>query len=307
MPSRRSSRQSSRRPPRRRGWGLQAGAVVGVLAAVALAFVGGYKFGSARNAFRGAAKDDPSQASAPSDPAARAAALDLLDQAYAARFEERPEDALALAQRARAADPRVPGVDLVVAEVAFDSRRFADLRKYAQRAVEQKQYAGEAQTLLGLEKWLTRNSADFAAASLIDDDVSRLFNLAGEENYFDPLPRFFHGDTLRESGQHDAGKRRADEAQHRLQPWHSSLLISLKAALAADEAGLPLHATDSPVTNLGARDAVLGLRAAVIEGAPETGDRATRLRGFLTIQQAKLLLSDPAFGSNASTAPTPLP
>ena len=61
------------------------------------------------------------------------------------------------------------------------------------------------------------------------------------------------------------------------------------------------------MTNLGARDAVLGLRAAVIEGAPETGDRATRLRGFLTIQQAKLLLSDPAFGSNASTAPTPLP
>lgn len=282
-------------------------AVIGVLAAVALAFVGGYEFGGPRTAIRSAAKENLSRASAPSDSAARAAALDLLDQAYAARFEERPEDALALVQRARAADPNVPGVDLVVAEIAFDSRRFADLHKYAQRAVERKQYAGQAHTLLGLEKWLTREPDDLATASFFDD-VSRLFNTASEKNYFDPLILFFYGDVLREAGQHDVGNQRAHEALHRLNAWDSSLLISLRAALAADEAGLPPGATDSPVTNLDARDAVLGLRAALIEGAPDTGNKAGRLRDFLTFQQAKLLLSDPALGSNSrATAPPHLP
>lgn len=303
MPRRRSRSRKRGRPSRSFRFPIARWSVsfVVVLAVIGSFFLG-YQSGKVPRLARAGAP--PPAASADAD--ARASALDLLYQAYAARFEQRTDDAVDLLRRARDADPLLPGIDMAAAELAFDTRNFSDVRKFAGRA-RKGQYAGQANALLGLEKWLTRDSADFAAASLIDD-VSRLFAAASEENYFDPLILFFCGDVLRESGQHDAGKRRAEEAQHRLQPWHSSLLISLQAALAADEAGLPPAATDSPLANIGAREAALGLRAALAKGAPDMGERIARLRGFLTAQQAALLLSDPALGSNLSvTAPFPLP
>ena len=273
---------------------------------VVLAILGSFFFGYQSGKVPHLARTGAPAPAASADADARASALDLLDQAYAARFEHRADDAVDLLRRARDADPLLPGIDIAAAELAFDTRNFSDLRKFAGRA-RKGQYAGQANALLGLEKWLARNSADLDAASLLQD-VSSLFTAAGSENYFDPAPRFFYGDVSRESGQHEEGNRYAHEALHRLEPWHSSLVISLKSAMAADEAGLPPAATDSPLTNIGAREAVLGLRAALAKGAPDMGERIARLRGFLTAQQAALLLSDPALGSNISvTAPFPLP
>lgn len=303
MPRRRSRSRKRGRPSRSFRFPIARWSVsfVVVLAVIGSFFLG-YQSGKVPRLARAGAP--PPAASADAD--ARASALDLLDQAYAARFEQRTDDAVDLLRRARDADPLLPGIDMAAAELAFDTRSFSDLRKFAGRA-RKSQYAGQANALLGLEKWLTRDSGDFAAASFLDD-VSRLFAAASEENYFDPLILFFCGDVFRESGGHDVGNQRAHAALHRLNAWDSSLLISLRAALAADEAGLPPGATDSPVTNLDARDAVLALRAALTEEVPYPGGKADRVRGFLTVRQARLLLSDPVIGSNAgATVSPPLP
>lgn len=278
-----------------------AGVIVGVLAA----FFGGYIFGSSGPQSGIEATQPSLQTAVPSDPAARATALELLEQAYAARFEQRPKEALALVRRARETDPMVPGADLVAAEIAFDTRQFADLREYALRAVRLRQYAGQANALLGLEKWLTRSTDSFGASASFDD-AAGLFATAAGDSHFDPLIRFFHGDVLRESGQHDEGKQRAQESLLRLHPWDSATIISLKSALATDEANLAPVAAESLVVSAGARDASLGIRKAIVQGdIGSASTEAGRLRVFVTTQQVNFLLSDPALGT-AQGSPVPV-
>jgi len=277
-------------------------AVAGILAA----FVGGYQFGNSAQRPGVDAKPAPLQTTVPSDPAARATALALMEQAYAARFDQQPEEALALVRRARDADPIVPGADLVAAELAFDTRQFVDLREYALRAVRLRQYAGQAKALLGLEKCLAR-SADSFGSSASFEDAAGLFAAAATDSHFDALIRFFHGDVLRESGQHNEGKQRAQEALGRLHPWDSATIISLKSALAMDEANLAPVAAESLVVSAGARDAAVGIRKAIVQGdIGSASTEAGRLRGFVTTQQATFLLSDPAL-STVQGSPVPVP
>jgi tetratricopeptide (TPR) repeat protein len=266
--------------------------IIATIMCSALAFFAGYQAGGKGARSRKTADALRLPAALPPDSPARATALDLLDQAYAARFEGRQEDAVELLRRARSADPLVPGADLVAAEIAFDARNFSDLRKFTARAAKQEHYAGQAHALLGLEKWLTRNTASVEASS--SEEAKALFATACRESPYDPLVLFFYGDILRESGQHDEGKRRALEAVYRLHPWHSALVVSLKAALAADEARLPLNITDSPVSNAPARDAVLALRNAVRAGS-DAQSQSSALRRFVTVGQLELLASDSAF------------
>lgn len=299
--SRRSSGRSSRGPARRQGWSGPALLLTGLVAGALAAFVGGYHVGGlGLQAGRGAA-----QATDPSDPAARATALELLEQAYSARFNQQPLEALALVRRAREADPMVPGADLVAAEIAFDTRQFADLREYALRAVRLRQYAGQANALLGLEKWLTRSAHSFGASASFED-AAGLFATAAADSHFDPLIRFFHGDVLRESGQHDEGKRQAQESLHRLHPWDSASILSLKSALATEEANTPPGAGDSLAVNAGARDAALAIQRATARGDSRAAtEEAGRLRSFVTTRQADFLLSDPALGA-VSGSPQPI-
>lgn len=284
----RQDRYSTSRRVRRR---LLVYALPAVLVGAALAFFAGYRLASAPRA-----KGKKAAATGVIvETVARTKALDLLDRAYTARFEDRKEDAAELLRQARSVDPAVPGADMIAAELASDTLNFSDLRKFATRAATQKQYAGQARALLALEKWLTR-SADALEALSFADAVRALFDESCNDGPFDPLTRFFYADVLRQTGRLEEGNARALEAFRRLHPWHSATMISVKSALAKDEAGTAseVAAQQGQGTNYSADSAAVALRRA-LNSQTDATDQVAALGRLLTAKQLDILFLDSAF------------
>lgn len=172
----------------------------------------------------------------PSDPAARGVALREIDEALRARHEKRTSGALAALDRARRADPSLPGLQVAFAEIAFNEREFSELRKAAAAAQADAGQAAAASVLLGVEKWLSRGGGDREMLSAADSASAR-FAEATETDFFAPAAWYFQADVLRYAGREDEGRSCAVGALHRYQPWDSADILAAKAIFASAELG----------------------------------------------------------------------
>lgn len=163
-------------------------------------------------------------------------AVDAIDEAVRAKYEKRASGALSALDRARRADPAVPGLEVVFAEIAFDEKQFAEMRVAAAEAKKKSDHAAAANVLLGMDKWRDRGRRDREMAAAADS-ACVYFDDAAEEDFFAAQARFFGGDVLRYAGREKEGGRRALSALHRFGPWDSSDVIAAKAILASAEAG----------------------------------------------------------------------
>jgi hypothetical protein len=286
---RRRSRGSSR--ARRRKHTIIVIAFSATAVAFAASFVAGNAWGLHRmRAFAaraGAAQNEPS------DRVARATALDAIDEAVTANYEGRKDQALAAIERARAADPAAPALDILRAQLALEAGNIGEARSFALASKQRQENVAGASLFLALDAWSGRG-ADDARQSQAIDTANLYFVEGAEANLFDSSLWFFWGDLLRSAGREKEGQMRASEALHRLNLWDSHLMLSLWLVSAADEGGLDLGEITMSGENLPARGALRALTQAVAEGIdPKLSFVA--LQSFLTLKQAEMMSAEMNF------------
>ncbi len=218
----RASRKAVRR--RRKLVGLFIGAG---LCAVTVAFVVGYL-----NASR-AVLAAPTVSVAAVDPASRTEALRLLDEALQARHEERFNAAANAAQAARQTDETLPGVDMMIAEIAFKQHDAGVAERAARAALARGENVSSANLLLALQAWRLRAERR-KSASEAADEAARWLAEAASAQPSDEAVWFFWGEMMRFVGREDQAHRLLLEARHRTQPWKSSSTLEAKQRLAAE-------------------------------------------------------------------------
>lgn len=227
----------------------------------------------------------------------RTEALRLVDDAARAKYEERTDDALAAAAAARESDPTVPGVDVLVGELALLAKQPETMKRAAQEALRRGHNVASAKLLLALDKWMSRGQRGTSVEA--GSAAAQLLSEASDAELSNMEIMFFWGDIERYAGREDRAHDRLLGALHRQQPWLSETIIAAKMQLAADEAGgapkdsggrgASANATSAPVG-----DAVTTLRRAVLAGADPQPPLA-KLHSLSTAWQSKLLLADQAF------------
>ena len=165
-------------------------------------------------------------------------ALRLIDEAVRAKYEDRTEEALRIAQRARAVDPSVRGVDILVGEIAIESpdtekRREALLA--ANRALDRGEDTAGARLILALGTWQEQDGED-AAGFTAKTRALRLIGEAADDFPSAPALHFFWSEMLAKFGKYRDVQRRILTAMHCAQPWHSSVLIARKVSFASRDA-----------------------------------------------------------------------
>jgi hypothetical protein len=218
---------------RRRKTRLESYLPLAAIVAVLVGLSGGYAWYSFKQRVKSEAATATDQVA---DPAARMAALDLMDEAIRAKFEKRASGALSAIDRARRADPFVPGLDVAFAELALNEKQFIEMRVAAGAARKKNDHAAGAAVLLGIDKWLSRSASD-RDMSAAADAASAYFAEATEDDFFAAPAWFFWGDVLRYAGREAQGRDRALSALYRFNPWDSADLLTAKAILASVEAG----------------------------------------------------------------------
>lgn len=258
-----------------------------------LAVVGGFLTG------RGWWSTGRADALLPDSPATtdqRSAALRLLDEAVTARHEERLQGAVNAIAEARRLFPELPGLDLFIGEVAWESRDAETVRRAADAALERGHSESSAKLLLALEKYMTRSSQDTAA---LGETVRQLLAEAEEAGLSNAAPFFFHGEVSRLLADGEEAHRKLLGALHRQMPWVSASLLEIKLQLAAAEAtdlGRPVVAP-APTD---AADAVLQLRNSLLAAGDVRGP-LTEMLAVSPALQTGVLLQDAALSGSGST------
>lgn len=231
----------------------------------------------------------------PVAPGRQEEALRLLDEAVKAKYEKRYDDALAAAAAARKADPNVAGIDVLVGGIALEQGQPDVMQRAASEALVRGQDESAANLLLALHKWMLRGAVGGAAVARVA--VSQFLSEAADAEMSKGDTFFFWGEMERHAGREDSARTRILGGLHRMQPWHSSDIISAKMQLAADDARASsengMHGELSvPSTPIG--NAVVDLRRALQSSADARASLAA-LRGAATGRQLTLLLGDQAF------------
>jgi tetratricopeptide (TPR) repeat protein len=228
-PHHRQSRRSLQKQAvlRRAAWAFSIVLCVG-------AFVSGFVF----------QRHKPNEQAAAQQPAPQVAqeqkeeALRLIDEAVRAKYEDRSDEALRIAQRARQIDPSVRGVDILAGVIAIESsdqekRREAILA--ANRALENDEDTAATRLLLALGAWEEQGSEDalgFAARTR----ALRLLGEAADAFPSEKALHFFWSELLAPFGQFREVHRKMLSAMHRLHAWESCSLITRKASFASRDA-----------------------------------------------------------------------
>jgi hypothetical protein len=229
----------------------------------------------------------------------QAAALALLDEAAQAKHEERYDEAWQFALRARETDPRVRGVDVLVAEIAFERNESELLEQAARSATERQDGEASAKLLQALGQWRLRGAAG-GNAEQVTQSATQMLAAAAELEPSNHTVSFFWGEMLRHVGRPAEAHRRVLGALYLLQPWFSADLLAAKMQVAAAEARdrgaevtiLPPHAGG---------EALGALRRTLRAGADDTRAAQDRLHALLTAKQSVWLASDPALAALPSS------
>lgn len=224
--SRYKRRRSARYAVRRQQHIVRVGVWAGVML-VCLAFAGGFVWEKSR-----LQKVLDELAPAAVDPAQRAEALRLFDEAVRARFEKRVQGAVAAVTNARRLDAELPGTDVFIGEVALEQKDALTLRKAADASLQRRDNVASALLLLAVEKWMSRpgqgaSEAGGAARSLLRE--------AAEHEPSNSAVYFFQGELNRFLGENAEAHRNLLSALHRQTPWGSASLLAMKAKEAAAE------------------------------------------------------------------------
>lgn len=230
----------------------------------------------------------------PTNGAARAKALEAIDEAITARSEDRLTGAYNALDRARTADPLAPSMDLLFAMLALKQGDAQSARLAVRSAIRKNQNLVDANVLLGVERWRARGPGNIETGTAAEE-ASRLFAEAVQADLFDSGAHFFWAEVLRGSGLEAEGHLHAVGALHRMNPWQSASIISAKAALAAEEFGQEFGAGVStlPAQDIEIGDAAVKMRRAINDDAGKL-PAAQNLRCRLTAAQARILASDSA-------------
>jgi len=251
-----------------------------------LAVVGGFLTG---RGWWSAGQADALLPDSPAPTEQRAAALRLLDEAVTARHEERLQGAVNAIAEARRLFPKLPGLDIFVGEVAWESRDAEAVRRAANAALDRGHSESPAKLLLALEKYMTRSSQDTAA---LGETVRQLLGEAEEASLSNAAPFFFHGEVSRLLADGEEAQRKLLGALHRQTPWASASLLEIKMQLAAAEALALGRSVVAPAPS-DAANTVLQLRNSLLAA----GDAREPLAKWLAVStalQTGVLLQDPA-------------
>jgi hypothetical protein len=193
-------------------------------------------------------------------------ALRLMDEAVRAKYEDRAEEAVRIAQRARQIDPSVRGVDILAGEIAIESPD-PGKREEALLAANSALACGEdtaaSRLILALGTW-QEQEGESAAGFTARTRALRLIGEAADEFPSAPALHFFWSEMLAPSGHYRDVHRRMSTALHCTQPWHSSVLIARKTSSASRDAEAqhnPSGNSTSPRQDTTWRSAPLGARA----------------------------------------------
>jgi hypothetical protein len=198
------------------------------------AFVSGFVF----------QRHKPNEQAAAQQPAPQVAqeqkeeALRLIDEAVRAKYEDRTDEALRIAQRARQIDPSVLGVDILAGEIAIESpdpKKRQEALPAANRALDNGEDTAGARLILALGTW-QEHDGESVAGFTAKTRALRLIGEAADEFPSAPALHFFWSEMLAPSGQYRDAHRRIVTAMHCTQPWHSSVLIARKASFASRDA-----------------------------------------------------------------------
>ena len=219
----------------------RAAFAVGALA-VLLALVGGYAWQSVRASaevrLAKQAGGEVSAAVSVVSPEQKAEALRLIDEAVRAKYEGRTNEALRIAQRARAVDPSVRGVDILAGEIAIESPDLEKRREAllaANRALDRGEDTAGARLILALGTWQEHDGESVAGFTAKTRALRRIEE-AADEHPSEPALHFFWSEILATFGKYRDVHRRMLTAMHCAQPWHSYALIARKASFASRDA-----------------------------------------------------------------------
>ncbi|MBU3665141.1 MAG: hypothetical protein FGM15_04575 [Chthoniobacterales bacterium] len=160
-------------------------------------------------------------------------ALKLMDDAVRAKREELYDKALQLADGARAADPDVPGAELIAAEIALERKQPLALESAARAALQRGDDAAGAKVLLALNTWMLRAQP----GKVMDpaDAARELLEEACAELPFNGTAYFFLGELDRILGRTSAAHANFLSALHRFGPWTSSSALQSRMQLVSEE------------------------------------------------------------------------
>ena len=256
-PHHRQSRRSLQKQAvlRRAAWAFSIVLCVGAL-------VGGFVFQRHKPSEQAAAQEVAPQVS----PEQKAEALRLMDEAVRARHEDRTDEAVRIAQRARQIDPSVRGVDILAGEIAIESpdpEKRQEALLAANRALDHGEDTVGARLILALGTW-QEHDRESVAGFTARTRALRLIGEAADVFPSAPALHFFWSEMLAPSGHYRDVHRRMLTAMHCAQPWHSSALIARKASFASRDAEAQ-HSTSGSSTSHRQdtmwRSAPLGARA----------------------------------------------
>ena len=228
-PHHRQSRRSLQKQAvlRRAAWAFSIVLCVG-------AFVGGFVFQRHKPSEQAAAQVVAPQVS----PEQKAEALRLMDDAVRAKYEDRTEEAVRIAQRARQIDPSVRGVDILAGEIAIESpdpEKRQEALLAANSALDRSEDTAASRLILALGTWQEQDG-EGAAGFTARTRALRLIGEAADEFPSALALHFFWSEMLAPSGHYRDVHRRMLTAMHCTQPWHSSVLIARKVSFAPRDA-----------------------------------------------------------------------
>lgn len=228
----------------------------------------------------------------------------LADQSVREAFAGRWRDAYLAAAMARHADPSLPGLELIIAQMLYNAGNPAGAAGLAHTAQRRGENSSSSAMLLGLEAWWRRGGASNAPAwERADWLASFWLNQASEDSPGTAAPRYFLAELQRLTGQ--GRGHTMEQALHRFRPWESAWVLESKIQLAAAESAGVYNAGELRAsTRLNDSPQAVAVRS-LHRGLSVNSSSQEALRGFhaaFTETHQRVLLSDPALSRAHPTA-----